>query len=286
MCMSHGGIRQVTRCWRWNKRRDGNFGERNLGPFVAEHGFGTSPLVFEDLLIVPNEQDGSSSIDALECQNGNARWHTERRTKKAAYSTPCIFQPENGKPQLILTSWAHGVSSIDPRTGKSSWEMPLFTNRVVGSPIIASGLIFAAAGTGGVGRQMFAIRPGDPEYGREPQVAYEIKGPIPYVVTPVAKDSLVFLWNDQGIVTCLDAPTGKIHWRERLGGDYFGSPVRVGDRLYCISRKGEMVVLAAAEQYRLLARFDLGERSQSTPAVTGDTMFIRTLTRLMAIGGK
>jgi outer membrane protein assembly factor BamB len=164
--------------------------------------------------------------------------------------------------------------------------MPLFTYRVVGSPIIASQLIFAAAGTGGVGRQMFAIRPGDPERGLEPQVAYEIKGPIPYVVTPVAKDPLLFLWNDQGIVTCLDAPTGKIRWRERLGGDFFASPVRVDDRLYCISRKGEMVVLAAAEQYRLLARFDLGERSQSTPAVAGGMMFLRTHTRLMAIGGK
>jgi outer membrane protein assembly factor BamB len=116
-------------------------------------------------------------------------------------------------------------------------------------------------------------------------VAYEIKGSLPYVCTPVSRGDLLFSWFDRGVVTCLDAPTGKVHWQERIGGDYFSSPVRVADRLYGISRQGEMVVLAASKQFKELARIDLGEPSNSTPAVAGGVMYVRTNSHLMSIGG-
>jgi len=256
----------------------------DLGPFVSQHGFGASAIVLADLLIVPNDQDGASSAVALDCQTGKTRWQTPRRSQGAAFATPCVFQPDGGKPQVILSSWAHGITSLDPQSGKVNWELPVFQNRVVGSPTVAAGLIFAAAGVGGVGRQMVAVQPGDPDRGVEAKVAYNIQGSLPYVPVPVARGSLVFLWNDQGIVTCLDGPTGKVHWRQRVGGDYFGSPVRLGDRLYCIARDGKLVVLAAADKFQLLARIDLGERSHSTPALAGGVLYLRTVSHLMALG--
>ncbi len=259
---------------------------RDLGPFVAEHGFGASPMLFEDLVILPDEQDGESSIVALDRQTGQTRWKAERRTEKAAYSTPCIYRPDRGPPQLIVNSWAHGVSSLDPRTGKPNWEQAVFKHRVVGSPAIAAGLVFGYCGTGGVGRQMFAVKPGNPATGAASEIAYEVEGSLPYVCTPVACGDLLFVWFDRGVVTCLHAPTGEIVWRERIGGDYFGSPVRVADRLYCISREGEMVVLAASREFRQLARIDLEERSNSTPAVAGGVMYLRTASHLMSLGGK
>ncbi len=259
---------------------------RDLGPFVAEHGFGISPVVFEDTVIVSNDQDGASFVVALECATGKTRWQTNRRTEKAGYATPCLWQPEGKTPQLILSSWAQGISSLDPRTGKPNWELPVFQNRTVGSPMMAAGLIFAAAGVGGVGRQMFAVRPGDPDRAIEPKVVYQVEGPLPYVAVPVANDRLVFLWQDRGVVTCLDAPTGKVLWRKRIGGEYFSSPIRIGDRLYCASREGEMVVLAAADTYKLVARFPLGERTHSTPAVAGGTLYLRTASHVMALEGR
>jgi outer membrane protein assembly factor BamB len=243
-------------------------------------------MVWEDLVIVPNDQDGPSTVVALDTVTGKTRWQADRRSEKAAFSTPCIFQPEGGKPQLILSSWAHGISSLDPQTGKTYWELPVFQFRAVGSPTVAAGLIFASAGVGGVGRQMVAIRPGDPDSAAEAKVVYRPNNPFPYVPVPVAKGNLVFLWQDKGIVTCLDGPTGKVHWRERVGGDYFSSPVRVADRLYCPTRNGEMVVLAASDHFQQLARFSLGDKAHSTPAVAGDTMYIRTFSQLAAIGGK
>lgn len=259
---------------------------RDLGPFVARHGSGASPILFDQMVIVPNDQQGNSSTIALDRMTGATRWQIPRRSDRTAYATPCIYRPDGGPPQLVLASSAHGVSALDPYTGRTIWELDVFEDRVVGSPVIAAGLVFAYAGEAGSGKRFVAIRPGDPAAGIEAEVAYEVKGSLPYVCIPVAYADLLFLWYDQGVVTCLDAPTGKIHWRNRVGGKYFGSPVRVADRIYCICRSGEMVVLAAAAEYKLLARISLEERSHSTPAIADGVMYLRTVSHLMAIGAE
>ena len=159
-------------------------------------------------------------------------------------------------------------------------------NRTVGSPILASGLIFAASGEGGIGKQMFAVQPPDAASKQAAKVAYNVNAKLPYVVTPVAYGKLLFLWNDQGIVSCLDAATGKKLWQQRVGGYYYGSPIRIRDRLYCISREGQVAVIAAADKYKLLGQTKLGEPSQSTPAVSGGVLFLRTQSQLLAVGKK
>jgi outer membrane protein assembly factor BamB len=255
-----------------------------LGRFAAQHGFGASPIVVGDLVIAPNEQDGPSSIVALDRRTGEVRWTEPRRTEKAAYSTPCVLRSGGGTEQLIVASWAHGVCGLDLRTGKTIWELPVFQNRVVGSPVIVGGLIVAQAGEGGVGKQCVVVRPGEPAKGIEPKLVYEVSAPIPYVPTPVGKGTLLFLWSDAGVVSCLDAPTGKLHWRQRVGGSYFSSPVRVGDRLYNVARDGRVVVLAASSTFAKLGESALGEPSQSTPAVADGVMYLRTVRHLMALG--
>ena len=259
---------------------------RELGPYAAEHAVGASPIVYQDMVIVPNDQDGDSSVLALDRKTGEIRWQSKRRTEKTAYATPCVYTPQAGPPQLLVNSWAHGFSGLDPQTGELLWELPVFKYRVVGSPAVCAGLVFGSAGSGGIGRQMFAVRPGEPTREIEAEVAYELKGSLPYVVTPVACGDLLFAWFDKGVVTCLEAATGEIVWRERIGGDYFGSPVCVNKTLYCISREGEVVVLAAAREFQELGRVDLGEPSNSTPAVANGVMFLRTKSHIMAIGGK
>ena len=118
-------------------------------------------------------------------------------------------------------------------------------------------------------------------------MVYKIdKTSAPYVPSLVAKGSLVFLWGDRGVVTCIDAPTGKVHWRERVGGNYSSSPVRVGNRVYCISTEGDVVCLAAADQYKLLGRSSLGEGSRASPAVAGGRMYLRTESHVFAVGPK
>jgi len=257
---------------------------RNLGPFTAQHGSGASPIVFEDLLIVPNDQDGASSVIALDCATGKTRWTAPRHSTKASYSTPLIYSRQDGMSELVLTSNAHGISSFDPHTGKLNWELSVMDYRTVGSPIVAGGLIFAACGEGGGGKQMFAVQPPDAAKKLAARVAYKVDAKLPYVVTPVAYKTLIFLWSDQGIVTCLDAVTGKRLWQQRVEGNYYGSPIRIRDRLYAISREGQVVVIAAKDKYQLLGQTKLGEPSQSTPAVSGGVLFLRTESHLLAVG--
>ena len=259
---------------------------RDLGAFAAEHAVGASPIVYKDMLIVPNDQDGDSSIVAFDRGTGEIRWQAPRRAEKTAYSTPCLYTPEAGATQLIVTSWAHGFSGLDPQTGKTLWELPIFKNRVVNSPLVGSGLVIACSGTGGIGRQMFAVRPGQAERGIEAEVVYEPKGSLPYVVTPVACGDLLFSWFDKGVVTCLEIASGEKIWQERIGGDYFGSPVCAGGKLYCISREGQVVVLSASREFEELGRVDLGEPSHSTPAIAGGVMYLRTRSHIMALGSK
>jgi hypothetical protein len=133
---------------------------------------------------------------------------------------------------------------------------------------------------------MVAVAPGNKAAGTDAKVAYEFDSSLPYVPTPVACGRLLFFFADSGIVTCADVATGKVHYRERIGGKYFGSPIRAGDRIYCISRDGEVIVLAAAKVFKVLGRVELGEPSHSTPVVADGVMYLRTRSHLMALGGK
>jgi outer membrane protein assembly factor BamB len=106
------------------------------------------------------------------------------------------------------------------------------------------------------------------------------------VPTLIGKGDLVFMWSDKGVVACVKASTGQILWKQRVGGNFSGSPVCVADRLYCIAEDGEVVVLSASDQYELLSRNPMGEDSRSTPAVAGGRMYLRTYSHLVSVGGK
>ncbi len=262
--------------------------ERNLGTFKSQHGSGTSPIVFDDKVILANEQDGDSFLIALDSKTGETRWKTPRSSTNTCYSTPFIYHPKGQQPALIFSSQAHGISAIDPDNGTSKWDYAkAFDKRSVASPIVASGLIIGSCGQGGgQSDYLVAIRPGDVAAGKRPQLAYELRRAAPYVPTGVAYGDLLFLWDDSLTATCLHAPSGEIRWQERVGGDTFGSPVCVDGRLFCVSATGDVIVIAASGQFHELARNPLGETCHTTPAVAGGRMYIRTVGHLFSIGGK
>ena len=270
--------------------------ERDLGKFQSMHGFGTSPMLYKNMLILSNMQQsesfkaagetaGESSVIALDRATGKDIWKTLRTSTVAAYSVPTIYQPEGGKPELISCSSGNNIFSLDPMTGEENWAIKVFTMRTVASPIVAGGLIFGSTGSGGGGNFIVAVRPG-----KNPKVVYKYESAsefkAPYVPTPVTDGDLVFLIYDMGYMSCLNAPDGKFHWKRRTGGAFSGSPVRVRDKIYCIDEDGVVWVIAAAKQYKLLAKNDLGDPSRSTPAISGGRMFLRTYHHLISVGGK
>ena len=266
---------------------DGNpVWRRDLGTFQSQHGGGTSPIVYGDLVIIGNDQDGESSLLAVDRLTGKDRWRAARSVSRTAYSTPCIYRPEGGADELIFNSGAHGISSIDPQTGTTHWELAVFDKRSVSSPILAGGLLFGSCGSGAGGNYVAAIRPGDTEANVAPELEYKIDRSAPYVSTPIAKDGLLFLFGDKGVVSCVHARSGELLWRERVSVGFSGSPVCVGERLYCIAEDGEVVVLAASDTFELLARNPLGDPSRATPAIADGVMYLRTYSYLISIGGE
>ncbi len=261
--------------------------EKDLGPFTAQHGGGTSPILHDGMVIFPDEQSGESFLIAMDARTGETRWKTPRTSGAGSYSTPCVYQPKQGKAQLIFNSEVHGISGLAPDTGKVIWEFDkAFDKRSVSSPVIAGEFIIGSCGSGGGGNFVVAVRPGNPTTGAKPERAYEVRRSAPYVPTSVCAGDWLYLWSDAGIVSRVHAATGEVKWQERAGGNFFSSPVCVDGRLFCVSTTGEVVVVAVSDKFEVLARNSLGETTHSTPAVAGGRMYIHTSGHLVSIGGK
>ena len=270
--------------------------QRDFGAFVSQHACGTSPIVEEGRIILGGEQDdqksvpgstrsGESFIIAVDAKSGETVWRTPRTSKVVAYSTPCVYETPEKQRLLIFNSQAHGIYAVQPRDGRVVWEFDkAFDKRSVSSPLVAGNLLFGSCGSGGGGNFLTAIRAGSVDGKRPPELAYQMKKSAPYVPTGIVRGELGWFWSDGGMLTCLHTPTGDIRFQERVGGNYFGSPVWVDGRLFGVSTAGEIVVVEASEAFRVLHRFELGELCHSTPAVAGGRLFVRTERHLVCLG--
>ena len=257
----------------------------DLGPFISQHGPGTSPIVFEDLVLLNFDQDQPKSfLLAVDARTGQERWRWEHAGTKHSASTPCIFTPKSGPPLVITESHSTGLAANDARTGALAWQLPaLLTNRCVSSPFVTpGGLIIAQCGEGRAESFVAAVRPAAD--GKSAEKAYEIVRVGGYVPTAIAVGELLFLWKENGLVTCLRAATGEQLWSERVEGSFYGSPVCVNNRLCNMTTRGDLVVVPAGEKFQPPVRLPLGEGSHATPAISGGRMYLRTFTHLISVG--
>ncbi len=256
---------------------------RNLGPFDSQHGQGVSPIVFENLVIIPNDQKGPSSVIAFDKRTGKTVWSTLRSVRKTSYATPMIYREKGKRPQLICASGAMGVTSLDPDTGRLNWMTGEFPLRTVASPIEADGLIIQSCGGGGIGKLLIAVDPSGSGNVADTHIKYRRNRTLPYVPTPVAYNGYVYLWNDNGVVSCIAAKTGKNIWTKRLGGNYSGSTVCIDGKIYIMSEKGEVVVIAASPKFQILGRTPLDDPSYATPAIAHGQLYLRTFHHLYCL---
>jgi len=267
---------------------------RTFGGHHSQHGSGTSPVVFEDLVVFTREHEASTKKDAnsswiaLDRRTGQTKWELPRQTgPKTSYSTPCVYSPPSGARQLVFASQRHGITGVDPRTGEIVWEVEsALPSRVVSSPVIAGGLLIGSCGDGSNGKRLIAIRPGARDKSVRPEEVYKIEDGAPYVPTSIAAAGLLFTFHDRGYVSCLDSDTGRQLWREKPAKKFYGSPVWVDGKLYCITTDGDVLVIRADETYELLATNPLGEKTHATPAIAGGKIYLRTYSHLISIGPK
>ncbi len=263
---------------------EGNLLWRNwLGPFLSRHGQGTSPIVFEDLVIIPNDQDGPSSIVAYDRRDGRLVWSSLRAAREASYATPLLIELPGKKPQLICLSGATGLSSLDPWSGGLNWSTAELPKRTVASPTYTSGLVYAICGEGGKGVRMIGVDPSGSGEIETTHIKFRRDKDLPYVPAAVGVNDSVFLWTDNGVVICLDPKTQKTRWQERVGGNFSGSPICVDGKLYCIEESGKVIVVDAGSEYRLLGENPIGDPSYSTPAVANGRLYLRSFHRLSSL---
>jgi outer membrane protein assembly factor BamB len=264
---------------------------RDLGPCATEHGHGVSPILYENLVIVANDQAKAksgasppSAIIALNAKDGEIVWRAERPSRDASYATPIVITPQGAPPQLVCLSGACGLTALDPLTGKEIWttgEMPL---RTVSSPVYVDGLVFATCGQGGKGELLLCVDPSGRGDISATHIRYSRKREIPYVPTPVGRDDVIYLWVDDGTFFSVDAQTGKNIAKQRIGGNFFSSPVMIDGKIYGVSHDGEIVVVdTTGPELKVLGRNPLDDSAYASPAVANGRVYFRGFHKLACL---
>ncbi len=259
-----------------------------LDAFSEGHGGGVSPIVWDDLVVLACDQQGPSYLVAVDRRTGEQRWKTPRQSKRAGYSTPCVYQVPGRSAELIFTEWKHGITGLDPATGQVRWEIDCFgkeTERAIASPIIAGDVIFGTCGFATSDKHCVAVRPRDAGDKVEAKELFRVEKSAPHLPTPIAFNGRLFLWTEKGIVSSVKLNTGDVLETKRIGGNFSASPVCIDGKLYGISDDGEVIVLKADDSLEELARNPLDEPCRATPAVSGGRLFLRTMSQLISVGG-
>jgi outer membrane protein assembly factor BamB len=253
---------------------------KSPGTFSSIHGFCSSPLIYEDLVILNCDQDADAWIVAYDKATGEERWRTDRPNKTRSYCTPLVIEAA-GKTQMVL-SGSKSVASYDPATGKQHWVIDGPTEQFVASLVYTQGILFMTGGYPEL--HVLGIDPGGSGNVTASHVKWRDHRGVSYVPSPVAHDRWFFIVADNGIASCFEATTGKVKWKERLGRRHSASAVYADGHVYFLDDDGETHVVRAGPEFELVSNNPLGEAAFASPAVSRGQVFIRTANHLWCIG--
>jgi outer membrane protein assembly factor BamB len=253
--------------------------------YRSQHGNGGSPIRYGDLLIINcdgNGGDGDAYVVALDVKTGKARWKATRRSPAdQAYTTPLVIRV--GDRDEIVSVGAYRAAAYDPANGKEIWRVSYedgFSN--VPRPVFGQGLVVIA--TGFQQPSLIAVRPDGSGDVTRSHVAWTLRRGAPLTPSPIVVGDQLFVVNDTGIATCVEAKTGTIHWQQRLGGNYSASPIYSDGRIYFPSEEGVTTVIEPGTTFKRLAVNQLDGAILASMAVAEKSFFIRTQSHLYRIG--
>ena len=260
---------------------DGKVAWKVVLAYQSQHGNGGSPALYDDLLIVNCDGGDEAFVVALDKATGRVRWRTPRRQPyDQSYTTPLVIKVA-GADQLISIG-AYRAAAYEPRTGHEIWRVSYgsgFSN--VPRPVFGHGLVYIA--TGFQQPTLLAVRVGGTGDVTRSHVAWTMTRQAPYTPSPLLVGDELYVVSDIGILSCLDATTGAVHWLERLGGNYSASPIFADGRVYFLSEEGTATVLVPGREFRVLARNTLDGSTLASIAVSNGSLFIRSDTHLYRI---
>jgi len=242
----------------------------------GQHGPGGSPVIYRDLLIVSCDGQDIQYVAALDKLTGKMRWKRPRQGYQA-YTTPLVIRLPGG--DQVISPGALRAIAYEPSTGKELWQVSYgegFSN--VPRPVYGHGMVFIC--TGFHDPSLLAVRLDGRGDVTKTHVAWALKRGISLTPSPLVIGDELYLISDNGIATCVDAKTGTVHWRSRVGGNHSASPIYADGRIYFLSEEGESVVIEPGKQFKLLARNQIDGETLASMAVSGASIFIRSQTHL------
>ena len=257
--------------------------------FPCNHyrGAASSPIVVGDLLVLTFDGIDLQYLVALDKLTGKTVWKRDRNivydNKDSdywkAYSTPALI-PVGSSLQLVSPS-AGATIAYDPKTGEEIWRVRSGGMNAAALPLFGNGLVYAA--TAGGGYQLFAVRPDGHGDVTDTHVVWKFDKNVPSRPSQILVGSRLFMISDNGMISCVDAGTGQAVWQKRHGGAFSASPLLAEGRIYFFGEDGEIPVIAAADNYQLLATDHLESGFMASPAVYNNSLILRTRTHLYRI---
>jgi hypothetical protein len=253
------------------------------GVFRSMHGFCSSPVLFDDKVIVNCDHDGDGYIVALSRATGSELWRIDRPNKTRSYCPPTIFEA-GGRTQMVL-SGTLCVASYDPDNGRLHWIIDGPTEQFVASIVYSreADLFFM---TGGYpDHHLLALRPDGTGNVTKTHIAWRHNRAsyVSYVPSPIAVAGYFLVVSDPGYACCFDAKTGDLQWQEKLGSHH-ASPVTANGLVYFVGDDGLTTVVRPGRHYEVVARNVLDEGVFASPALSQGQMFVRGERRLFCIG--
>ena len=243
--------------------------QRKICDYVTHQGFGSSPVIHESLVLVSADHRGGGVIAGLDRKTGRVVW-SEPRPKIANYTTPAILQA-GGRTQMVMAG-CNLITSLDPLTGKKLWEVDGSTEECVVTAVTDGERVFTS---GGYPRNHTVAIVTD----GSGKVAWQNNARV-YVPSMIAKDGHLYSVMDSGVAVCWKSDTGEELWKERLGGDFYASPVMVGDHIYASNVRGKTFVFEATPRtFKILAQNQLGDEAYASPVICGGRVYLRVAKR-------
>lgn len=264
-------------------------------------GAGSSPVIFQNLLLMHFDGSDFQYLVALDKQTGKTVWKVNRSVDykdlgpngkpqadgdfRKAYATPHV-EMIDGKP-VMISQGAKAHYGYDPRDGKELWRVEERGQHSASTrPVFGNGLFYLP--TGFSKGQLLAVRAGGSGDITGTHVAWKLQRGVPNKPSLLLKDDLLFMIDDGGVASCVDAKTGADIWRERVGGNYSAAPLLAEGRIYFLSEEGKTAIIEAGREFKVIGENYLGKDKDTdgfmaSPAVSGKSLFLRTRTALYRI---
>jgi outer membrane protein assembly factor BamB len=262
--------------------------------YYSEHGLAVSPVLYEDLVIVPFDWSSPppdtklgwqvpwdrAVILAVDKNTGKTRWRGSRGSSRIAHVTPQIAKVD-GQDQLVSGA-GDVIQGFDLKTGARLWTVSSPGEGVVPSVVLGEGLVFTASGFGA--SRICAVRLGGRGDVTKTHTVWESGEDVPKMSSLLYVAAHLYLATETGVAKCFEAATGAVLWRERLGGKFSASPVWADGRIYFLAENGRMTIIEDGPSFKIVAQNELGEKCCASPALAHGHLFLRSDEAIYCIG--